>query len=117
VLGFRYFADIFQQELGFVPPMIAGEGGWKYGATDDSRFPRIEDQLHRDYHLEVFNWFKSGVLSNGDPLPDYLLAFCPWLLASKMDDSAWFDSFAGDRVLTIEAVRNMPPFIRRFSWD
>ncbi len=117
VLGFLYFADIFQQELGFVPPMIAGEGGWKYGASDDGRFARIDDQLHRDYHLELFNWFKGGVLSNGDPLPDYLLAFCPWLLASKMDDSAWFDSFAGDRVLTIEGVRNMPPFVRRFSWD
>ncbi len=117
VLGFLYFADIFQQELGFVPPMIAGEGGWKYGASDDNRFPRIEDQLHRDYHLEVFNWFRSGILSNGEPLPDYLFAFCPWLLASDMDDSAWFDSFMGDRVLTIEAVRNIPPFTRSFSWD
>jgi hypothetical protein len=117
VLGFLYFADIFRQELSFVPPMIAGEGGWKYGATDDDRFPEIDDHLHRDYHLELFNWFSSGVLSNGEPLPDYLFAFCPWLLASTMDDSAWFDSFAGDHVLTIEAVRNMPPFVRRFSWD
>jgi hypothetical protein len=117
VLGFLYFADIFQRELGFVPPMIAGEGGWKYGATDDNRFPRIDDQLHRDYHLELFNWFRRGRLSNGDPLPDYLFAFCPWLLASTMDDSAWFDSFAGDRVLTIQAVTNIPRFVRRFSWD
>lgn len=117
VLGFLYFADVFKEEIGFVPPMIAGEGGWMYGATDDDRFPPIDDRLHRDYHLEVFNWFRSGTLSNGERLPDYLFAFCPWLLASKMDDSAWFDSFAGDRVLTIKAVRNMPPFTRRFSWD
>jgi hypothetical protein len=117
VLGFLVFAQVFQEEIGFVPPMIAGEGGWMYGATDDSRFPKIDDQLHRDYHVEVFNWFRTGTLSNGQPLPDYLFAFCPWLLASKMDDSAWFDSFAGDRTLTIEAVRNIPPFIRRFSWD
>jgi hypothetical protein len=117
VLGFLHFAHIFQQELGFVPPMIAGEGGWKYGASDDDRFPRINDELHRDYHFELFNWFSSGILSNGEPLPDYLFAFCPWLLASPMDDSAWFDSFAGDRALTIEAVSNMPPFVRRFGWD
>lgn len=117
VLGFLYFADIFREEIGFVPPMVAGEGGWKYGATDDDRFGRIDDQLHRDYHIEVFNWFRSGTLSNGEPLPDYLFAFCPWLLASKMDDSAWFDSFAGDHRLTIEAVRSIPPFTRRFSWD
>lgn len=117
VLGFLTFAQVFQEEIGFVPPMIAGEGGWMYGATDDNRFPQIDDQLHRDYHVAVFNWFRTGTLSNGQPLPDYLFAFCPWLLASKMDDSAWFDSFAGDRTLTIEAVRNMPPFTRRFSWD
>ncbi|MGB3906186.1 MAG: hypothetical protein WBB22_14850 [Anaerolineae bacterium] len=117
VLGFLHFANVFQEEIGFVPPMIAGEGGWKYAATDDDRFPRVDDQLHRDYHLELFNWFRTGTLSNGEPLPDYLFAFCPWLLASKMDDSAWFDSFAGDHVLTIEAVRNMPSFNRRFTWD
>jgi len=117
VLGFLTFAQVFQEEIGFVPPMIAGEGGWKYGATDDNRFPRIDDQLHREYHVEVFNWFRTGILSNGQPLPDYLFAFCPWLLASKMDDSAWFDSFAGDRTLTIEAVKSIPPFTRRFSWD
>ncbi len=116
-LGFLQFARVFEEEIGFVPPMIAGEGGWKYGASDDDRFPSIDDQLHRDYHAEVFNWFRGGTLSNGEPLPDYLFAFCPWLLSSKMDDSAWFDSFAGDRVLTIEAVTDIPSFTRRFSWD
>jgi len=117
VLGFLTFAQVFQEEIGFVPPMIAGEGGWMYGATDDDRFPRVDDQLHRDYHLELFNWFRTGTLSNGERLPDYLFAFCPWLLASKMDDSAWFDSFAGDHTQTIEAVRSIPPFTRRFSWE
>lgn len=97
--------------------MIAGEGGWMYGASDDDRFPPIDDGLHRDYHFELFNWFRTGTLSNGEPLPDYLFAFCPWLLASKMDDSAWFDSFAGNRTSTIEAVRSIPPFVRRFSWE
>ncbi len=117
VLGFLTFAQVFREEIGSVPPMIAGEGGWKYGATDDNRFPKIDDALHRDYHVEVFNWFRTGTLSNGEPLPDYLFAFCPWLLSSKMDDSAWYDSFAGDRTLTIEGVKSIPPFTRRFSWD
>jgi hypothetical protein len=117
VLGFRCFATVFEQEIGFVPPMIAGEGGWKYHATDDSRFPMVDDQLHAQYHKELFDWFRTGVLSDGQPLPDYLFAFCPWLLSDKMDDSAWFDSFAGDRILTIEAVRSIPPFVRKFSWE
>lgn len=117
VLGFRCWAPFFEQEIGFVPPMIAGEGGWKYHATDDSRFPMIDDQLHAQYHKELFEWFRTGVLSDGQPLPDYLFAFCPWLLSDKMEDSAWFDSFAGDHTLTIEAVKSIPPFRRRFSWE
>jgi hypothetical protein len=116
-LGFLVFADIFQKEIGFVPPMIAGEGGFKYGATDDARFPKVDDQLHRDYHVELFNWFRTGVLSNGQPLPDYFFAYCVWLISDRMDDNAWYDSFAGDRVLTIEAIKAIPPFKRQFSWD
>lgn len=117
VLGFRCFASVFEQQIGFVPPMIAGEGGWKYRATDDHRFPMVDDQLHAQYHRELFDWFRTGVLSNGEPLPDYLFAFCPWILSDKMEDSAWFDSFAGDHTLTIEAIRTIPPFRRRFSWE
>lgn len=117
VLGFRHFAQIFQEEIGFVPPMIAGEGGWKYHATDDRRFPQIDDALHAAYHAEVFNWFRTGQLSDGEPLPDYLFAFCPWLLSAGLDDSAWYDSFAGPRTATIEAVKAIPPFVRRFSWE
>ena len=116
VLGFRHYAAIFEEEIGFIPPMIAGEGGWKYGATDDPHFPRIDDELHRDYHVAVFDWFRTGRLSDGQPLPDYLFAFCPWLLAAPLEDSAWYDSFAGDHVLTIEAVKAIPPFERKFSW-
>jgi len=116
-LCFLHFADIFQRELGFVPPMIVGEGGWKVGSDQDKRFPPIDEERHRDYHLEVYRWFCTGLLSNGQPLPDYLFAFCPWLIADKMDDRAWFDSFAGDRVLTIQAVREMPPCQRKFSWE
>jgi hypothetical protein len=117
VLGFLRQAQVVEEEIGFVPPMIAGEGGWKWNATDDNRFPAIDAELHRDYHMAVFDWFRTGVLSNGEPLPDYLFAFCPWLLSSKLDDSAWFDSFAGDHTPTIEAVQTIPPYVRRFSWD
>ncbi len=117
VLGFRCWAPFFEQEIGFVPPMIAGEGGWKWNATDDHRFPPIDAELHRRYHLELYDWFRRGTLSDGEDLPDYLFAFCPWLLSDKMDDSAWFDSFAGDHTPTIEAVQSIPPFRRKFSWE
>ena len=117
VLSFLRFGEIFQEEIGFVPPMIVGEGGWKYGATDDGRYPKVTDELHRDYYVELYNWFRTGVLSSGKPLPDYLFAFCPWLISHKMDDNAFYDSFAGDRTMTIEAIKGIPPFTRRFSWQ
>ncbi len=117
VLGFRVFVEVFQQEIGFVPPFIAGEGGWKYKATDDNRFPMVDDKLHAQYHVELFRWFLEGKLSDGSPLPDYLLAFCPWILAGQLEGAAWYDSFEGDRTLTIAAVKKIPIFTRKFSWD
>lgn len=117
VLGFLHQARIVEEEIGFVPPMIAGEGGWKWNASDDRNFPPIDAQLHRDYHVELFDWFRTGVLSNGESLPDTLFAFCPWLLSDRGDDSAWYDSFAGERTLTIEGVKAIPDFVRRFSWQ
>ena len=83
--------------------MIAGEGGWKFAAAEDNRFPPIDDKLHAQFHVELFNWFRLGKVSDGQPLPDYLFAFCPWILAGKMEGAAWYDSFEGNRELTISA--------------
>lgn len=116
VLGFRVFAQIFQRRLGFVPPIIVGEGGWKIESVEDTRFPPIDDARHRDFTMAVFDWFRTGKLSNGAPLPDYLFAFCPWMLAGAKEAGAWYDSFKGERTLTIQAVQNIPPFTRTFSW-
>jgi hypothetical protein len=117
VLGYRVYADVFQQEIGFVPPFIAGEGGWKFKATDDNRFPMIDDKLHARYHVELFRWFLDGKVSDGAPLPDYMFAFCPWILAGQLEGAAWYDSFEGERTLTIAQVKKIPIFTRKFSWD
>ncbi len=117
VLGYRTFAEVFQKEIGFVPPFIAGEGGWKFGAGEDNRFPPIADKLHAQYHVELFNWFRLGKVSDGQPLPDYLFAFCPWILSAPMEGAAWYDSFEGNRELTIADMKKIPIFTRKFSWD
>lgn len=117
VLGFREFASVFEEEIGFVPVMMAGEGGWRPGEAQDNRYPAISEALHRDFHLAVFDWFRTGQLSDGTALPDYLFAFCPWLISDPHDPAAWFDSDTGDRTLTIEAIQAIPPFRRVFSWD
>jgi len=116
VLSFREHTAVFEEEIGFVPPMIAGEGGWRLGDGSDERYPAVDEALHRDYHVAVFDWFRTGVLSNGEPLPDYLFAFCPWLISDPNDPAAWFDSASGDRVLTVQGVEDMPDFERLFSW-
>lgn len=117
VLGFRIYADIFQKEIGFVPPFIAGEGGWKYKATEDNRFPMVDDKFHTQYHVALFDWFRTGILSDGKPLPDYLFAFCPWLLAGQLEGAAWYDSFEGERTQTIADIKKIPIFTRKFTWD
>ena len=118
VLGFQFAARVFQSEIGFVPPFIAGEGGWKYKSDEDKRFPVVDDAIHAKYHVEVFNWFLTGKLSDGAALPDYLFAFCPWLLSGETETAAWYDSFEGNRELTIAEVKKLTPAAtRKFSWD
>lgn len=116
-LGFRAFALIFFKRLGFVPPIIVGEGGWKVGNHEDNRYPKVDEGLHRDYTLNVVNWFRMGKLANGAPLPDYLFAYCHWMLSGIDEAGAWYDSSFGNRELTIEAVKKLPAFSRRFTWD
>ncbi|MBX3086365.1 MAG: hypothetical protein KF716_32310 [Anaerolineae bacterium] len=116
-LGFRFYARVFQDEIGFVPMMIAGEGGWRPGEMQDAKYPAITEELHRDYHVAVFQWFSSGRLSDGEALPDYLFAFCPWLISDLFDGAAWYDSRYGNRTLTIAAITALPASVRHFSWE
>ena len=120
VLCFLKFAQVWQDQVGFVPPMIMGEGGWNTGILEDGRYPRITPEMHRDYHLEMFEWFRTGRLSNGQPLPDYLFAVTPWLVnaAGQMpfEEGSWFYSrLTGTKYETVEAVRALPPFVRQFA--
>lgn len=117
VLGFRAFATIFFKRLGFVPPFIVGEGGWKIQSHEDNRYPAIDEKLHRDYTLAVYDWFRTGTLSNGAKLPDYLFAFDMWMLSGADEAGAWYDSSFGNRTLTVDAVTKLPRFVRKFSWD
>jgi hypothetical protein len=114
VLQFQEFAPIFEEELGFVPPFIAGEGGWPFGNAEDARYPRIDDALHARYHAALFQWFRLGRLSNGEGLPDYLFAFCPWILFGP-EAEAWYSTSTGTRLQTIEAVRALLKFTRAFG--
>ena len=109
VLGFQFLAGVFETRLGFVPPIICGEGGWLHGASDDRRYPRIDGRLHAKYSREMYEWFLKGRLSNGEPLPVYLFAVCPWILSGASDE-AWYGYTT--KSATIQEVKQIPRFVR-----
>jgi hypothetical protein len=112
VLGFLAYAREFEEQLGFAPPIICGEGGWKYGDLTDRRYPKVGDFLHQAHHMAMFAWFRDGLLSDGNPLPGYLFAVCPWILSGDDDPAAWYGGPKGTRQETIAAVKGMPSFAR-----
>ena len=111
------FARWMQDRLGFVLPIVGGEGGWQFGVHDDRRYPRVVQPHHAYYHRETFEWFRTGVLSNGEPLPDYYFSITPWLVGGWNTAEDWWGGPLGDKTETLEAIRAIPPFERRFSWD
>ena len=64
----------------------------------------------------MFDWFRTGVLSNGEPLPDYLFSITPWIEGGWGADD-WWGGPLGDKTATINAVSALPTFVRKFSWD
>ncbi len=115
VLSFLAFAKWMQERIGFVLPIIGGEGGWQYGQDQDKRYPKVDQPYHAQYHKEMFEWFRTGLLSNGELLPDYLFSATPWIAAGWGADD-WWDGVLGTKTETIAAVQSIPPFVRKFSW-
>lgn len=111
-LGLLAFAKVFQEQLGFVPPILCVEGGWQLGILEDRRYPRTNIEHHRWWHAEVYEWFRRGTLSNGQPTPPFLFAFCPWVL-SGAGPAAWYSSDRGTRQETVELVKSMRGFGRQ----
>ena len=109
-----------QERLGFVLPLIGGEGGWLFGAEEDKRYPKVEAALHAQYHREMFESLHTGVLANGEPLPDYLFSITPWIAGSwDYGGQNWWGNILrldGKLTDTIEAVQSIPVFVRKFSW-
>jgi hypothetical protein len=117
VLRFLAFEAWFKKYLGFVPPMIGGEGGWLYQNADDTTVPPVAIDKWVDWHHEMYDWFRTGKLSNGEPLPDYLFSVCPWLLyAADWYGDSWVDGLdANLKVALIDKLASDQPYIRTFG--
>jgi Lysozyme like domain len=117
VLRFLAFEAWFKKYLGFVPPMIGGEGGWLYQDSDDKTMPPVTIDKWVDWHHEMYEWFRSGILSNGDPLPDYLFSVTPWLLyASNWYGDSWVDGLDSNlKAELIDKLASDQPYVRMFA--
>ncbi len=129
-LKFLLDAEWAKAALGFYPPLLVTEEGYVMNKMDDQeeispgvyRYPRIDVDLHARYSVAIYDQFRLGKLANGDPLPDWWFAHCPYLwggTASAQDwqDFAWFLG-AGNpatKQQTIDAVTAIPPFVRTFG--
>lgn len=113
-LRFLAYKQWMLDSLGFCLPMIGGEGGWQFQAQDDLRYPQVSAELHARYTREMFEWFRSGKLSDGSPLPDELFCCMPWIQADGQADSWWLGPL-GTKQMTIDAVANIPTFVRAFG--
>ena len=71
----------------------------------------------------IYRLMENGRLRHIGDWPTYLaLGYQPDDIIEVSDQelydpAAWFDSAAGDRTLTIQAVEAMTDFERKFSWD
>lgn len=116
VLRIHVFKKWMVDSLGFCLPMIGGEGGWQWQTEEDLRYPKLPDEFHANYTREMFEWFRTGKLSDGTPLPDELFCNTAWIEADGQADSWWFGPL-GTKQGTIDAVASIPAFTRKFSWD
>ena len=116
VLRVVTFKKWMTDSLGFCLPMIGGEGGWQWQTEEDLRYPKLPDEFHAQYTREMFEWFRTGKLSDGTPLMDELFCCTAWIQADGQADSWWFGPL-GTKQGTIDAVASIPTFTRKFSWD
>lgn len=111
-LGFFDFAEVFKRNLGFIPPMIVGEGGWADGEA------KYNPTVMKEWYAWWLGGFQSGRWQIDEAeiwdLPDYLFAICPWILGSQ-----YGFSWTGNPVYseTIAWMKANHDYIRRFSWE
>ena len=131
VLRFLLIAQWTEKYLGVIPPMLGGEGGWLFKNHDDKSMSEVNIENWINWHYEMYEWFRSGVLSNGSPLPDYLFSVNPWLLwAGNWYSDSWVDGLHSDPAHSDEGssqsqfksdliarLKNDTPYIRKFGHE
>lgn len=129
---FEYYNYVATKYLGRSIPILSTEGGLLIGRREDSRYPRITPEMHRDQTVAIFDFMQRQA-------PDYYFVAMPWLLFESpgWETDAWQSGFwkralrdgtdgrngvpplsvqgvaLGDHLPVLDAVKAMPNLARR----
>lgn len=121
VLRFLAIADWAKAKLGYVMPIVGGEGGWLYQNADDKTLPPVDAPAWIDWHYTMYEWFRTGIIpamsGATQPLPDYVFSITPWLIyASNWYSDSWFFGLDADKKMPlIDKLTNDTPYVRQFT--
>lgn len=122
VLRFLAIADWARTKLGYVMPIIGGEGGWLYQNADDRTYPPVNAPLWIDWHYRMYEWFRTGLIpsENGgqQQLPDYVFSITTWLAhASNWYSDSWYPpclDYEAKKPL-LDKLESDAPYVRQFN--
>lgn len=120
------FGEWFTKYLGgLVVPLIVTEGPWDIdgdgsgsGQGKDTRYPPNSFQNWANYVYATYEQFRTGVLANGQPLPDYWFAENYWLLydgGGFMNNGMIGSWFPEKKQPLVDKLTNDAPYVRQFG--
>jgi hypothetical protein len=86
----RWFASVYQEIAGWIPPMFATEHGYSIGDAQNTNFPRIDEHLWTENNQELFERMNPN---HPQAIPVHVFALCYWL---ETEGGAWRNDQLGD---------------------
>lgn len=89
MLGFLEYHRLIQAALGKSVPIISTECGARPGDQTDPRFPPVDAEFHKRDTEAAIRMCRTGIMPNGQLLPDWYVGRCHWLIADNRPDGMW----------------------------
>lgn len=121
-LGALAWIERMKRIIGFSLPIIGAEGGTNIGSSSDSRYPVMTEDIYAGQLVAIYDSFRTGILPNGDPLPDeWFTAGCWWIMADSSSQS--FDLWQPSQYpwptpnlpKVVAAISEVKSFVRQFG--
>lgn len=114
-LEYEWIDDLMISYLGHSIPIFGTEAGYTLGDLVDKNYPRIDDNMHRDYNLAIIQGFQTARWRDSLFTQDF------WLLGEfghyAFPAEWWIKNpiYYGKDLPIVEALRNMPKSPRMFK--